>query len=134
MLSTPKGPVALTDGVLVSQVVPNYEQDMSETVREYLQLVRAAGASPSFTSLEGYLTALVFIAGLHAHEGPFTPDRLVKTLESMPPLNLGLGAKAGFSRRNHQYSNSVWGTSINADGSFEYVYFWSADAPLEFFQ
>ncbi|MBX3155236.1 MAG: ABC transporter substrate-binding protein [Deltaproteobacteria bacterium] len=124
----------LTDGVVVSQVVPNYQSDSSEVVTSYNRLIAAAGAVPSFTSLEGYVAARVFIAGLLAHKGPFTPETLVSTLEKLPDLSLGIGASSGFSAGNHQYSSAVWGTSIEADGSFRNLYFWSEGLPIQFFE
>ncbi len=133
-INTPSGKVPLTDGVMVSQVVPNYQSDSSESVTAYNQLVAKSGRKPSFTSLEGYISARVFIAGLEAHQGPFDPESLVDTFERLPDLSLGIGASSGFTTKNHQYSSSVWGTTIEPDGSFKNVYFWSASAPIEFFE
>ncbi len=133
-LQGPSGPVALTEKVLVSQVVPNYESDSSEIVNTYRKLVAGAQQSPTFTSLEGYISARVFIAGLLAHQGPFTPDGLVSTLESLPDLSLGIGASSGFAPGRHDYSKSVWGTAIAPDGHFTNVYFWTEGTPIQFFE
>lgn len=121
------------DGVVVSQVVPNYQRDTSDVVTRYNELIAAAGRQPSFISLEGYIAARVLIAGLERHEGPFTPESLVADFESLPDLGLGIGATAGFSPINHQYSQSVWGTIIQPDGSFENLYFWGQGSPIQFF-
>ena len=126
--------IPYTQDVVVSQVVPNYQSDSSDVVTSYNQLITAKGAQPGFTSLEGYVAARVFIAGLLAHQGPFTAESLVSTFEQLPDLSLGIGATSGFSPDNHQYSNSVWGTSIQADGSFKNLYFWSAGIPIQFFE
>ncbi len=131
---TPNGPVSLTDNVVVSQVVPNYQNDSSDVVTAYNKLIAAHGDTPGFTSLEGYVAARVFIAGLEAHQGPFTPDALVKTFEKLPDLSLGIGASSGFTPANHQYSNSVWGTAIEPDGTFRNLYFWSSGLPIQFFE
>ena len=133
-VSTPSGPMPYTDNVVVSQVVPNYQNDSSDVVTAYNKLIAASGSTPGFTSLEGFVAARVFIAGLIAHKGPFTPDALVQTFEALPDLSLGIGASSGFSPTNHQYSNSVWGTSIQADGSFKNLYFWSSGTPIQFFE
>ena len=133
-IATPAGPLPMTDSVIVSQVVPNYQSDSSEVVIAYNRLIAAAGAEPSFTSLEGYIAARVFIAGLDAHKGPFVPATLLKTFENLPDLSFGLGAASGFSASSHQYSSSVWGTSIQPDGSFKNLYFWSAGTPIQFFE
>jgi ABC-type branched-subunit amino acid transport system substrate-binding protein len=133
-VDTPNGLTPIAGGVIVSQVVPNYQSDSSDVVSDYNRAIAAHGAQPDFTSLEGYISARVFIAGLLAHEGPFTPDALVETFEQLPPLALGLGATAGFSPGNHQYSSSVWGTEIQPDGSFENLYFWSEGNSIQLFE
>ncbi|MBA3542818.1 MAG: ABC transporter substrate-binding protein [Deltaproteobacteria bacterium] len=134
--NTPNGPMPYTTDVTVSQVVPNYQGGVEEIVKAYNKLIAANGNMPSFTSLEGYVAARVFIAGLKAHEGPFTPESLVGAFEDLPDLGLGLGlgATSGFSTMNHQYSNSVWGTNIQANGSFKNLYFWSSGLPIQFFE
>ena len=131
---TPDGPMAMTTNVVVSQVVPNYQNDTSDVVTAYNKLIAAANVQPSFTSLEGYIAARVFVAGALQHDGPFTPDALVDAFEHLPDLSLGIGASAGFSPTNHQYSDSVWGTTIQADGSFKNLYFWTEGQPIQFFE
>lgn len=133
-VSTPDGPKPYADGVFVSQVVPNYENDQSDAVRTYKRLLQESGQAPSFTSLEGYLTGRVFVEGLLRHEGPFTPAALVSTFETMPKLNLGLGASAGFGPNDHDYSKSVFGTAITPDGAFVNRYYWSAGGALQLFE
>jgi hypothetical protein len=76
----------------------------------------------------------VFIAGLEAHAGPFTSSSIVDSFENLPDLGLGIGATSGFSPSNHQYSNSVWGTILQPDGSFKNLYFWSVGIPIQFFE
>jgi ABC-type branched-subunit amino acid transport system substrate-binding protein len=131
--TTPSGPKAYAEGVVVSQVVPNYQSDTSDVVTKYNQLMKDAGKDPGFTSLEGYIAGRIFIAGLERHQGPFTPDALVTTFDNLPDLGLGLGASSGFSSTNHQYSQSVWGTMIQADGTFKNLYFWSKGVPISFY-
>lgn len=114
-----------TAKVYVSQVVPNYATDANEVVVEYRRLIAAKGAAPTFTSLEGYLAGRLFIEGLKANKGEITPDNMVQAFESLPAINLALGASAGFSPTNHQYSQSVWGTAIQPDGTFINSYFYS---------
>ena len=132
--NTPSGPKAYADGVVVSQVVPNYQSDTSDVVTRYNALIAGAGKQPGFTSLEGYIAARVFIAGLERHQGPFTADSLVDAFETLPDLGLGIGATSGFGPGNHQYSQSVWGTLIQADGTFRNLYFWSKGIPIQFFE
>jgi ABC-type branched-subunit amino acid transport system substrate-binding protein len=132
--STPQGPKPFTTDVVVSQVVPNYQSDTSEVVTDYKELMAEAQQTPSFTSLEGYIAGRVFASGLSSHEGPFTPEALVGTFEALPDLSLGLGANAGFNDMNHQYSQSVWGTILQADGTFKNLYFWSQGLNIQFYE
>jgi len=131
---TPSGNMAYTQDVYVSQVVPNYQNDQSDVVTDYNKLIAAQGLTPGFTSLEGYIAGRVFVAGLLAHTGPFTPDSLIPSFENLPDLSLGIGANAGFSASSHQYSNSVWGTSIEPNGTFKNLYFWTEGSPIQFFE
>ena len=133
-IATPSGPMPYTQDVYISQVVPNYQSDSSDVVVAYNKAISDAGESPSFTSLEGYIDAKVFIAGLLAHTGPFTPDGLLDAFETLPNLSLGLGATAGFSAANHTYSSSVWGTSIMPTGQFKNLYFWTTTSAIQFFE
>ena len=68
--ATPTATVPFTEHVVVSQVVPNYESDASDVVTRVQPVDRGAAArSPSFTSLEGYVAARVFVAGLSRRTG-----------------------------------------------------------------
>jgi hypothetical protein len=128
------GSLPYTESVVISQVVPNYQDDASSVVTDYNRLIAAGGHTPGFTSLEGYVSARVFLAGLAAHQGPFTPSTLVQSFEQLPDLSLGIGASSRFSSTNHQYSNSVWGTILQPNGSFKNLYFWTDGQPISFFE
>ncbi|HEY3803972.1 MAG TPA: ABC transporter substrate-binding protein [Kofleriaceae bacterium] len=122
-----------TQNVLVSNVVPNYSSSTASIVTNFLTLAKAANQAPTFTALEGYISTNIFIQGLLNAKGPITPDSMIPALEGLPNLSLGLGATAGFSASNHQYLDSVWGTTINPDGTFKDTYYWTVDtssAPL----
>ncbi len=131
-ISTPSGALSFTQDVLVSQSVPNYQNDSSEAVTKYKQLL--GNQAPSFTSLEGYIAGRIFVAGMLNHKGPFTAESLISAFETLPELALGLGGAAGFSPTKHQYLNSVWGTAIEPDGSFRNLYFWSDGRPIQYFE
>ena len=133
-VSSPSGPKAYADSVYVSQVVPNYASDSSDVVLEYKRALGTTGASPTFTSLEGYIAGRVFVEGLKANKGTLAVDDLVTAFETLPSANLGLGATAGFSPSKHQYSQTVYGTAITSDGSFQNRYFWSDGTPIQLFE
>jgi hypothetical protein len=73
---------------------------------------------------------VISVRSLH----PFTPDSMIQTFENLPDLSLGIGASSGFSSTNHQYSGSVWGTNLMADGTFQNLYFWAEGIPIQFYQ
>ena len=126
--------MAFTQDVIVSNVVPNYQGDQSEVVVQYNALIKATtGAVADFTSLEGYISGRVFIGGLLAHQGPFTPDTLVDSFNNLPDLKLGIGGTVGFSADKHQYSDTVWGTRLGADGEFTNVYVYTSGGAIQFF-
>jgi ABC-type branched-subunit amino acid transport system substrate-binding protein len=133
-INGPSGPTPYTDNVLVSQVVPNYESDSSDVVKQYRKLIADAAATPSFTSLEGYISGRIFVAGMLAHQGAFTAESLVTTFENLPNLSLGVGASSGFTKDNHNYSKSVWGTALDGSAAFKNRYFWSEGTPLQLFE
>lgn len=133
-VSTPNGPIPFTKDTYVSQVVPNYQSDSSEVVVAYNRRVATSGLAPTFTSLEGYISARIFIAGLLAHPGPFTSDGLISAFESLPDLSFGIGPNSGFRPTSHQYSNSVWGTSITPAGGFKNLYYWTSGSPIQLFE
>ena len=114
------GPHPYTEDVYVSQIVPNVDEDVSDIVGSFKQHV---SQQTSF-ALEGYLTAKVLIAGLLAHQGPFTPETVAATLEAQASLPVGLPGMYGFSAENHQYSNTVWGTTLQPDGTYANLYSW----------
>jgi ABC-type branched-subunit amino acid transport system substrate-binding protein len=129
-VQTPGGPMSLTDSVYVSQVVPNYATDPSALVAAYRSAIAGHG-TPAFLSLEGYLVARVFLAALAAHDGPFTPDGLVDSLEQQTSLDVGLPGDFGFAPDRHQYSNEIWGTALEADGTFRAAYVWREGTPIQ---
>ena len=69
-----------------------------------------------------------------AHQGAFTPEALVTTFENLPKLSLGVGAGSGFTKDDHNYSKSVWGTTLDATAAFKNRYFWSEGTSLQLFE
>ena len=42
-----------------------------------------------------------------------------------------LAATSGFAQTTHNFSKTVWGTSIQPDGRFKNVYYWSEGTGLK---
>ena len=109
-----------TDGVMVTQVVPSVS-GYSSVVLDYKNALAKyfPGEVPSYTSLEGYISASILIQGLQRVGPQFDTEMLVDALENMRNLDLGLGAQLGYGRAEHQASHKIWGTALDEAGTFQ---------------
>ncbi len=107
------------DGLIMTQVVP-LPTSRATPVMKYQELLRryAAGENPDFVSLEAYLSARVLIEALQRTGRELTTDRLVDALEGIRGLDLGIGVPITFGPSEHQGSHKVWGTVLDAKGTF----------------
>ncbi len=108
------------EGVIVTQVVPPVDSFATWVLkyREALQKYYPS-ESPDFVSLEGYIVASLFADALERAGRYFDTESLVDTLESLKDVDVGIGEKIYFDSTDHQASNRVWGTRLNANGEFE---------------
>ena len=105
-------------GVAVSQVVPFPFSNSTPVVRDYLLALKASGsAQPSFTSLEGYIAARVFVEGLKRAGKDLTRDKFIGALESMSNTEIG-GFNVNFSPKSHNGSSFVDLTMIGRNKAF----------------
>ena len=105
-------------GVAISQVVPFPFSASIPVVREYQQALKAASSSPpSFTSLEGFIAARVFVDGLKRAGKDLTREKLITALESMNNVDVG-GYNINFSPKSHNGSSFVDLTMIGRDKTF----------------
>ena len=113
-------PPELRHGIGVSQVVPFPWSPRSELTRAYQTTMQRQkqAAHYSFPSLEGYLAAKVLVQALEK-AGPIpTRAGLVKSLESMPGIDLD-NHQVKFSETNHNGSDFVQLTFLMGDqGTF----------------
>jgi ABC-type branched-subunit amino acid transport system substrate-binding protein len=114
------------EGVMVTQVVPYYDTQAAG-VREYrADIDRFDGGSYSFTSLEGYIAARLFARSLMLNGPALDTEAVRATLDSrVKDLDIGMGTLLGFSSTNHQASDTVWGSVIQADGTFKVPFTWN---------
>lgn len=107
------------NGVIITQVVPWFYDDLPG-VTEYLAALQAfsPSAQPDFLSLEGYLAAKLLVEGIRRSGSVTDREKLVEALEGLREFDLGVGAKASFSRTDHQASHQVWPTLVH-DGEFQ---------------
>ena len=105
-------------GVAISQVVPFPWNTSLPIVKEYQQVLKAAGNTDyNFTSLEGFIAAKVFTEGLKRAGRELTRDRFIAALETMSNVDLG-GFTVSFSPTNHNGSQFVELTIIGRGGKF----------------
>lgn len=106
-------------GVGIAQVVPFPWAGTVPVVREYQRLLGKSGSGRdvSFTSLEGFIAAKVFVEGVRRAGKELTRDRLVSSLESLRSYDTG-GFTVNFGPNNHNGSTFVELTIIRQDGKF----------------
>jgi branched-chain amino acid transport system substrate-binding protein len=96
------------DGVYITQVVPAPHDARVAVVDRYLHDIKPADIG--YTSLEGYLGAMIFVKALHNAGAQPTRAKLASALEA---LNSDLGGfKVAFSPSDHQGSDAVFLTRI----------------------
>jgi len=105
-------------GVAISQVVPFPWSPTALIVKEYQQVLGAAGIKDyNFSSLEGFIVAKAFTEGLRRAGKDLTRDRLIVALESMSNVDLG-DFIVSFKPNNHNGSKYVDLTIISRGGKF----------------
>lgn len=110
----------LAEGVLVTQVVPLPTSRSTAVLRYQEALARyAPGEKPDFVSLEGYVDGNLLVEGLRRTGRDLTTARLVKALEDIHGLDLGLGTSLSFGSTEHQGSHKVWGTVLDRAGNYQ---------------
>ena len=104
------------DGMVVTQVVPPYYLTELKTVAMYRKTLAKyfPGAQPGFVSLEGFVDAMVLVEGLKRAGKDLTREGLIHAIESMHPMDLGLGPqlKLDYSSRDHAGLQAVIPTVI----------------------
>ena len=99
-------------GVAISQVVPFPYLDLLPVTREHRLSLKDKG---TFSSLEGYIAAKIFVEGLRKAGKNPTRESLINAFESAGDIDVG-GYKVSFSPSNHNGSNYVSTTMITRDG------------------
>jgi len=117
---------AYAQGVMVTQVVPYYDTEAAGVADYRADINRFDGGAFTFTSLEGYIAARLFAESLVLHGPTLDTEGLRRTLDAdVRDLDIGIGTLLSFSPTNHQASQTVWGSVIQADGTFRVPYTWN---------
>lgn len=111
------------EGVVVSQVVPPFDNPMIPVVREYQARMREMkpDAKLSFTSLEGFIAAKMFVEGLKRAGAQPTRESLVKAFETFHYLDLG-EVYCSFDKKEFRFRGTGYVdlTMIQKNGNFLY--------------
>ena len=118
---------AIGNGVIVSQVVPYYDDLAYGITTEFKRALKEIhpGSVASFNNLEGYIAAKAFVEGLRRAGPDLTREDLIDALETFNHLDLG-GFYVSFSPNNHNGSKLVVLTMI-VGGTGSFLPFWRSD-------
>jgi len=120
------------EDVIVTQVVPNYDSQAAGVVQYREDIHAFDSGSLSFTSLEGYIVALLFTTALDMNGPNLTTETFMRTLDTrVKDLDIGIGTELNFSSTNHQASTTVWGSHIEDDGSFSVPFIWKREGGIQ---
>jgi ABC-type branched-subunit amino acid transport system substrate-binding protein len=96
---------------IISQVVPSPYDPSHPTVAKYLTDFKAAGGgSPDYTSLEGYIDAVIFVEAVKRAGTELTRAALIAALEGMHTDVAGM--TLGFAADRHQGLADVYFTRV----------------------
>ena len=120
------------DGVVVTQVVPPYYLTDLKSVALYRRALTqfAPGQQPNFVSLEGFVDAMVLVEGLKRAGKELSRDGLIRAIESIHELDLGLGSrlKLDYSPKDHKGFDHVIPTVIRGGRAVPFTD-WATAAP-----
>ena len=108
--------------VFVTQVFPSPSDTSYPAVREYRQLMATfyPDMEPDPISLEGFLNAKLFVEALKKKGDNPTRKSLVRTIEDMHDVDIGIGENVNFSRTDHQGLDMVYIARIE-NGKIIYI-------------
>jgi ABC-type branched-subunit amino acid transport system substrate-binding protein len=106
-------------GLIFTQVVPFPWAVAVPVVKEYQQALGRAlpGTAPSFSGLEGYVSAKVLVAGLRAAGKDLTRAGIARGMESLGTIDVG-GMTVTFNAGAHTGSSFVDTVIVASDGRF----------------
>ncbi len=105
--------------VVLTQVVPVPTARATVVLRYQEQLKRYhPNERPDFLSLQGWLSAQLFIEGLRRAGPDPDTEKLVEALETIRNHDIGVGVPISFGPSEHQGSHKVWGLQLEPSGAW----------------
>jgi ABC-type branched-subunit amino acid transport system substrate-binding protein len=118
--------------MVITQVVPPYYLTEFKTVALYRRTLGKyfPSAQPNFVSLEGFVDAMVLAEGLKRAGKDLTREGLIRGIESIHELDLGLGPllKLDYGAKDHKGFDHVIPTVIRGGRAVPFTD-WSTAAP-----
>ena len=106
-------------GLVVSQVFPSPQSQVSRIAVEYRALMQAAGLpNGGYPGMEGYVSARILVEGLKRAGRDLTRERLADGLRSLRGFDLGSGDLVTFGPGDHVGRSFVELTMVDANGRF----------------
>jgi len=99
------------EGVIISQVVPSPSNTSIKVVAECAELLKRIGEKIGYVSLEGCITAKVFVHALEKAGKDISRAKFIEALESIKNLDLG-GFVIDFAPDKHEGSQVVFLTRV----------------------
>jgi branched-chain amino acid transport system substrate-binding protein len=120
------------EGTVITQVVPPYYLTEYKTVALYRRTLTKyfPSTQPNFVSLEGFVDAMVLVEGLKRAGKDVTREGLIRGIESIHELDLGLGPqlKLDYSARDHKGFDHVLPTVVRGGRAVPFTD-WSTAVP-----
>jgi branched-chain amino acid transport system substrate-binding protein len=120
------------EGVVITQVVPPYYLTDLKAVKLYRGALQkfSPGVQPNFVSFEGFVDAMVLVEGLKRAGKELTRDGLIRGIESIHELDLGLGPqlKLDYSAKDHKGFDHVVPTVVRGGRAVPFTD-WSMAVP-----
>ncbi|MBI5719681.1 MAG: ABC transporter substrate-binding protein [Burkholderiales bacterium] len=106
-------------GLVVSQVFPSPQSQVSRLAVEYRQLMEANKlGNGGYPGMEGYVSARILVEGLRRAGRELTRERLAEALRSLRGFDLGSGDLVTFGPGDHIGRSFVELTMVGANGKF----------------
>jgi ABC-type branched-subunit amino acid transport system substrate-binding protein len=105
--------------MILTQVVPVPTSRSTVVLRYQEQLKRYHPSErPDFLSLQGWISAQLFIEGLRRAGPDLDTEKLVEALETIRNHDIGIGVPISFGPSEHQGSHKVWGLQLEPSGAW----------------
>ncbi len=109
----------LANGIIITQVVPNYNSHMPIKYGFYSDLwVYKHRVKPSFVLFEGYVIAKIFVEALKNIQGDINKENIITEIQNLNDVDIGLGINIGYGENKNQAMYKIWPMIIK-DGLFK---------------